>query len=355
MPIDAPVSESNQNIAPLDGMSRYLASRADVKDRAHTAPIIDGGTPASEGTTASETETTAEDTAQTTAEHTTEPTQAAASTADLVLDPDTEQAIPNPTRNDRRIAKLWKREQEALAEVERLRLLLEDRNAAPILETTQTAGRPETTQALTPDQQLTEAAKARLRPMPLESEVGKKYRQYGEYVIDAGLWGGELATAKQQLLNQQGQAQAQAAQNQQTFAEHYSAQAKTYPDFHAKLTEAGPMDLGPVIHDVIINTPELSGHLTYWVATHPAEVARIKALPPGLQLVEMGEVRAAVKKSAGANASEGKPKTTSRAPAPTMEVGGPAGRASTRLEDSTNIMDFIGKRNAQISARRRVR
>ncbi len=187
--------------------------------------------------------------------------------------------------------------------------------------------------------------------MPTESEVGSTYPTYGDYVIDAGKWGGELAIEKQRLLDEQASIIKRAETTQQQFSQSYREQATLYSDFKERIADASGTDLGEVITSVITNTPEMAGHLTYWAATHESDVARIKALPPGLQLVEMGKVMAGIT----APSKEGAPKNRSRAPAPTGETGRPAGHASNRPEDASNYSDFVARRTAQITQSGRVR
>lgn len=347
MKIDAPVSETDSATAPADGMARFMASR-NAKETTLTsaAPSF-----------VEEPEPTPEDIRP--VEPTPKPAAAAKPVADgAVLDPETGEPIENPTRNDRRIAKLWKREQEAIAENRRLLAIIEQRNAAPLPDATvQTAGRPDV-QALSSDQQLTLAAKARVRKEPDEAEIGKTYPTYEAFVKDCAIYGGELAVAKAAILTEQKAAQDQAKTNQDTFNTHYAEQAKRYPDFAERISDAAGIlnlqYLGPQIADVVINTPEQAGNLAYWIATHAEEVSRIRALSPGRQLVEMGKVMAGLNApSADDKSPGGASRRTSRAPAPTRDIGRPAGQASDRVEDANSYSEFEARRNAQIAARRR--
>lgn len=344
MKIDAPVSETDTGTAPPDGMARFMASR-EPQEKAATA-AVEPVAAVEEPEPVPEEIKPKPDTEK-----------PAAVAADAVLDPDTGEAIDNPTRNDRRIAKLWKREQEAIAENRRLLAIIESRNAAPASDATvQTAGRPDA-QALTNDQQLTAVAKARLRKEPDEGEIGKTYPTYEAFVKDCAIYGGELAVAKAAIVSEQKAAQDAAKTNQELHAKHYAEQSKLYPDFAERISEAASIlnfqYLGPQIADVVINSPEQAGNLAYWIATHAEDVSRIRALAPGRQLVEMGKVMAGLTVPPDDKTASGTSRRTSRAPAPTRDIGRPAGHASDRVEDATNYSEFEARRNAQISARRR--
>lgn len=328
MSLEIPVDPEQPATAPPDGMAKFLASRT-VQAPALVAPAA---------------EPTPEPVAETDAAPVTD--------VEPVLDPETDQPIPNPTRNDRRIAKLWKREQAALAEVDRLTKMLEDRERSrPVASPPEPAGRPQTAGALSPDQALDAAAKARVRPEPDERQIGQTYATYEAWVKDHDVWAAEYVAEKRAILAEQQTIQQQAAENQRQFAEHYHAQAAEYPDFEQKIRAAEGQDVGETIGGLIINTPELAGHLTYWCATHRDEVERIKALPPARQVFELGKVTAGLSATTAKPAGAASPKP-SRAPAPTGEIGRPAGPASSRLEDATSMSDFLAKRNAQLSAQR---
>ncbi len=348
MKIDAPVSETDSGTAPLDGMARYMASR-EPQDKA--VAVVDH--PAAEAV--EEPEPQPEEIPKPAAE---QKPAAKVAAPDAVVDPDTGESIDNPTRNDRRIAKLWKREQEAIAENKRLLAIIESRNAAPASDATvQTAGRPDA-QALTNDQQLTAAAKARVRKEPDEGEIGKTYPTYEAFVKDCAIYGGELAVAKAAIVSEQKAAQDAANSNTKIFNQHYEEQAKLIPDFSEKVAAAKDLldftYLGPQIADVVISTPEQAGNLAYWIATHRDDVARIRTLSPGRQIFEMGKVMAGLNApSATDDKAGGASRRTSRAPAPTRDIGRPAGQVSERLEDAQNYNEFEARRNAQITARRR--
>lgn len=346
--IDTPVSDTDPATAPADGMARFMASR-----QAHDQPhaLIDH--PAA----VEEPEPLPDEKPIPTEE---KPPVAAKAGVDDVLDPETGDPIENPTRNDRRLSKLWKREQAAITENKRLLAIIEQRNAAPLADTTvQTAGRPDA-QALASDQQLTAAAKARLRKEPDEGEIGKTYSTYEAFVKDCAIYGGELAVAKAAIVTEQKAAQAETKTNQELHAKHYAEQGKLYPDFAERIADAASIlnfqYLGPQIADVVMNSPEQAGNLAYWIATHADDVSRIRALAPGRQLLEMGKVMAGLNAPSATTEAGGASRRTSRAPAPTRELGRPAGHASDRPEDATNYAEFEARRTPQVlalAARRR--
>lgn len=336
MPVETPVDDTNTATAPADGYAQFLASReAELNGTSALSKIVAPAEVVEPITPAAEVQ------------------PSAVVAPDAVLDPDTNLPVENPTRNDRRIANLWKREQAAKAEVTRLLALLETRNAAPPLVNPQTAGRPDA-QALTPDQQLTAAAKARLRQEPDEGEIGagKAYPTYEAFVKDCAIYGGELAVEKRVILDAHATAATTASNNQQRAAMHYAEQSKLYPDFAEKMASSRDLHLGPVITDVLINTPDLSGHLSYWAATHAADVARINTLPHGAQLLEMGKVLAGF--SASVPQAEVKPKPTSRAPTPTPTIDRPSGQvASATMGDAKSVLEFAAARGKPIIVRPR--
>lgn len=334
MKIETPVSDTIAATAPADGMARFMASR-DAKDTTSTtliAPVA-----------VEDPEPLPDDKPK--PSDPPKPAAAKPAAADAVLDPETGDAIENPTRNDRRIAKLWKREQEAIAENRRLLAIIEQRNAAPLPDTTvQTAGRPDA-QALSSDQQLTLAAKARVRKEPDEAEIGKTYPTYEAFVKDCAIYGGELAVAKAAI-------QTETNQRNQAAAAALSEQKAKYPDWDARMADSQNLRVGTAVMDVIQQNPTLNGDLKYWVMTHHADVARISALPYGTALVEMGKVMAGLNVPSADDAG-GTSRRTSRAPAPTRDIGRPAGHVSDRVEDANNYSEFETRRNAQIASSRR--
>lgn len=331
--IVAPVDAENPATAPADGFARFSASRNGTPAPDPVAATVEDP-PASEGESA----------AVIPSDPPAPAIAAGSPPADAILDPETGEAIPNPTRNDRRIAKIWKREQEAKAEIARLAALLEQRNAAPPLVPDQTAGRPAAPAASSPDP-LTLAAKARVRPEPNEAEIGTTYPTYEAFVKDCAIYGGELAVAKAAIMTDQ--------QTRQTAAATaYQEQAKAYPDFAARLEASRTLKVGQAVMDALNNHPELSGHLNYWIMTHHDEVARISALPMGAALLEMGSVIGAVQSAVAKPAAGAPAKPSSRAPSPAPVIGRPNGQASTRLEDATNFHDWNTRREAQIATTR---
>lgn len=283
-----------------------------------------------------------------------------AATPAVEEDPETHEPLEKPTRADKRIKRLWSEKEAEKARAQRLEdelaelraQIAEGRSAAP---SRADVAAPSTA---APDDELTAAAQARIRPRPNRADIGTKYATYEDYVEDAAIWGGELASEKRALLADQQQAETRLTQQQADFRAAQDLARAEYPDFDEVTRTDLPAN--QAMFDAIVNAPkDLSAFAHYWLVKHPEETRRIAALPPGPALVAMGEVLATVKAERAAKTASASPdpKPRSRAPAPLTPV--PHRTASpTRAEDIAvaqgSPVDFIRMRNEEVGRRGRL-
>lgn len=282
--------------------------------------------------------------------------------AEPFIDPETLETIAEPTRNDKRRARLW---QEREAE-KQMRVAAEKRVAE--LEATLKAGNaapePRGEPTAAEKDALTTAAQARIRPKPDRAAIGSTYATYEDYVEDCAIWGGELAAEKRELIRDSQQTQTAQDHARSVFAQERAAAVADYSDFEQVTTQQ--IQLTYAMADAVINAPAgLKGHVQYWLGTHPEETARIAALPPQAALIEMGMVIATVKADRTAKASgtpEPKPKTKpqSDAPdppdrsAPRAALTTPVHRVADPGSANVNVVDWMKGRNEEVAARRRL-
>lgn len=136
-----------------------------------------------------------------------------------------------------------------------------------------------------------------------------------------------------------------------TYQGRVEAARLKHADFDAVIASATDITPTPQLQMLLLDEGfEAAGEMAYYLAKHKAEAARILALPPGPQLVELGAVKAIVQGQVAVATARPTPKPT-QAPDPvTTHVAGEA--PSTSATDSADdsklpYQEYKRRKNAQ--------
>lgn len=150
---------------------------------------------------------------------------------------------------------------------------------------------------------------------------------------------------------QQRQQQEQALTLDQAYAERVATTTEKYPDYSA-VVEAPVEQGGPPFNDVMafaIKQSEVGPDVAYHLASHREELSRIAALPPGLQLIEIGKLSATFTSETPPPAPRATPP---RAPAPVNPIRRSNGPAVTRtlndLGNEGSMEEYAAARQKQM-------
>lgn len=193
-----------------------------------------------------------------------------------------------------------------------------------------------------------EPAKPSGPPRPLlkdfEAKIGSDYAEYADAVV---AWKDADDDWKSARAKEASIAQERTRAREQAVASYFdrldSYRAST-PDFDAVVPASFSV---PTEHmEEAILTSANGPALVYHLAQHPAETARIAALPPGLQLYEMGKLDASVSRPADAKPSGPSAAVVeTKAPPPPKPVGSRSTTASTADPATINsVADWRRKR-----------
>lgn len=115
------------------------------------------------------------------------------------------------------------------------------------------------------------------------------------------------------------------------------------PDFE-EIAENPDLQISPSMAAAMKQTGELAPKILYHLGQNPAEAARIAKLPPGMQFMEIGALKAALAKPSA------KPKPL---PAPIIPQGG--GRSTSKTMEEMSMDEYAAHRKEQIKAERAAR
>lgn len=120
----------------------------------------------------------------------------------------------------------------------------------------------------------------------------------------------------------QKQEKSKAESEQQKIARDYQDRAKSFaektPDFKEVLAEVDEIRISPVVHDIILSSPN-GPELAYELAKNPEEFEHVCKLPPIAAAREMGKVEARIASKSSEKKQEQK---ITKAPKPLEPVGG---------------------------------
>ena len=197
------------------------------------------------------------------------------------------------------------------------------------------------------------------RPMPLESEIGTKYKDWNEYILDLVDWKSDEKLAKRDQLAQQNETQEIQESRQENYREAAKEFADQHPDFNeaiANATKAG-MKLPEPIIDLIQELPN-GPEVTYYLVTNPDEALELIGMSPAMGFAAIGRISQGLEQ-------ESKPapkvppakKIVSTAPAPVKPVAGHSARSASSPEDlsKSDPEAYIRRRVAEIQERRNAR
>ncbi len=234
-------------------------------------------------------------------------------------------------RFQERIDEVTREKYEAIAEANRLKAELDAVKAAAAKPATETAPPAEPVKV------------AEVRPKPKEDD----YPVFSDFIEALTDWKTETKTAEKAAelradLEREQKERRQAAEQaeRKTLFETKLAKGKeSHPDYDAVLAKSANVNVGPIVRG-FLQSDECAApaELIYYLATNPAEVDRIKTLPPPAQIREMirlelrheggslfpektADEAPAEETPAETPAAEGKKVPVSKAPAPVGRVG----------------------------------
>jgi hypothetical protein len=191
-------------------------------------------------------------------------------------------------------------------------------------------------------------------PPPRPVETDPKFKTYGEYVEALTDWKVERQLEKQAEQAAARDAHKADADKGKTITDAHNArvdEAKTrYPDWGTAFNGLDDHSFTePMV--VFIFESERGPDVTYYLATHRDELARIRSLSPLRQAAELGRIEARIETDAAGktDAEEEEPEEPApkpaekrrpngtKAPPPAKPIGGTSGKGSDEMPDPTNF------------------
>lgn len=179
-----------------------------------------------------------------------------------------------------------------------------------------------------------EPAKPAIDPSKPKVENFANYEEFVEALFE---WGVEQKlTAREKAAAKDDAAKSAATAQQRAQAAGIAAHAD-FDETIGAFVDAGHQ-FSPVVAEAVLGH-ELGHEIGYALAKDPAEHARIAALPPGAQYVEIGKLIARLE-AAAVPAPAPKPAPVTKAPAPVKPVGGSAATAVPDPKNITSVREY---------------
>lgn len=223
---------------------------------------------------------------------------------------ETDESQPSrPSSRQRRIDKLTRENAELQRRLEALTPQAAPPPAAPV-ETPAAAGRP----------------------------VLKDFQTLEEYTEALTEWKINQREAAQQAEHEKRAAQAAAKALQDSWSAKDAAAAKAHPDYR-ELMDATEIPEGPGVLAArqALLEEDNGAEILYWLASRPAELKRIAALPPTKAVLEIGKLAVAL--TSPSSPENHKPKVTS-APRPPAPLSHGTVRTADNIYDDVTARDF---------------
>jgi hypothetical protein len=191
------------------------------------------------------------------------------------------------------------------------------------------------------------------RPQPKENEIGTKYKDWDEYLLDLVDWKADEKLAARDKNSEQRETQEIQAERD----EGYRAAARDFadqtPDFNEAIVAAGKagMKLPEPVIELIKELPN-GPAVTYYLVTNPDEALALIEMSPAMGFAAIGRISQGLEKAPEQPKTPAK-KPISAAPAPVKPVAGHSAKAGNSLQEisKSSTDEYVRARMQQIKER----